>query len=396
MQTIYALDLGTTKFCIAKYDHQDKMNPIMMTSCPSAGMRRGMLSDFNKVSERLSELVEQAEKKFQADIRHVAVGVAGCHLKGGIVTSSHKIAEPKITQKTLDQLKIKADKNCQIPGRELLHLLPIDYMVDDRTTTTNPLSLSGQKIDSRYFYVDSDQLYLRDILGAVNEAGLEVLNLYAEPFASSCVTVPQKAKDLGIAICDIGGGTTDGIVFTDGSPTSCFTFNIGGLMMTKDIAIGLNLPFEEAEKAKSYFGLSGQKNPHEILVTAASGGKKTITGKEVQRILGHRIFEWADALREKLHPYKGRLGSGIYLTGGGSLVLSLSQILEKQFHVPVTTTFPSFGELKNNTQFAAKYATVIGLLQLETHKRLEAESIYTNPWKFPFLRQVKSWIKEFS
>lgn len=395
METIFALDLGTTKFCIARYDHTDKNTPIAITSSPSQGMRRGMLSDFDKVSSGLCKLIESSEERFNTDIRQAAVGVAGSHLSGKMIQVDTTIDEPRVSQRTLKKLKNIAENKSISPGRELLHLIPLDHRVDHRDYTTNPLGLSGITIKSRYFSIDSDQLYLRDILNAVNQAGVEITNLYAEPFASSCVTVPQEMRNLGIAVADIGGGTTDGIVFTKGAPSSCFTFNIGGLMMTNDLAIGLNLPLAEAEKAKSFFGLSREKTDQTLDLIGINGNIRTLSGYDVQKILGYRIMEWSEELGKKLIPYKGQLGSGILLTGGGALVISLAEILEKKFRIPVKTSFPTFNG-NEHEQFASKYATVIGLLQLEMNKLVESGKAYQGSWKLPFFKNIANWVRELS
>ena len=323
------------------------------------------------------------------------IGVAGSHLAGHMVSSSCSLLTGQVTLKTLSDLKGSAEINASLPGREILHSTPVAYNIDNREAIDKPVGLCGESIKARYFIIDSDQLYLKDIINAANKSGLEVSKLYAEPFASSCVSVPEEAKSLGVAIADIGGGTTDGISFIEGMPKSCFTFSIGGLMMTNDLAIGLNIPNHEAEKVKNYFGISALRTHLSIDVKDVHGRPKKIQGIEAQKILSYRILEWASQLEEKLRPFRGQLGSGIILSGGGSLVLSIADMLEKLFHLPVKTCYPSFDLDHKSSTYAASYATVLGLLQLYHRESSHTES-HSNLVRPRFLTNLTSWIRDFS
>ena len=395
MHPLYALDLGTTKFCIAKMEF-GKQSPLEITTCESRGMKRGMLSNFSEVSEGIESLIHKAEQNCRSPIRQVIMGVAGYHLKSYVKNIDLELKNQTVTKKIVKHLKSRAMEQFSEPGREILHILPTSYTIDQRSPTLDPVGQSGNRIEVKYFMIDCDQLYLRDLLAAANQSGLEVISLYAEPFASSCVTVPSEFKSLGIAIADIGGGTTDGIVFSKGIPVSCFTFNIGGLMMTNDIAIGLNIPQFEAEKVKSFFGLSASKSQSTMSVIDNKKRTRIVHGIEVQKILSHRVLEWSEQLAQQLFPYKGMLGSGIQLTGGGSLILNFAEVLEHQFSIPVCTTVPSIENASTREKFAAKYATVIGLLQLEAQKRDELNYSHNNSWKTTFFRSIAGWIKELS
>lgn len=396
MNPIFALDLGTTKFCAAGiFEGPEKELRIDLVTTPATGMRRGMLSDLNLVTKGIEQLLIQAEHQFNFEVNKVALGIAGSHLRTKTVDYTTPIAESRITSRTLNQLKQEAKQKFRQGDREILHLVPTSYQIDHREQILNPINQTGNSIKAEFFVIDSDLLYIRDLVTACNRAGLEVGSIYAEPFASSSVTVPRELQNMGIAIADIGGGTTDGIVFQNGKPKGGFTFNIGGLMMTNDIAIGLNLPMTEAEKAKTYFGLSGQRTDLSLEFTDLAGSQKVVAGSDVQKILAHRILEWGEQLADCLVPFKGQLGSGLLLTGGGSSILSLAPLLRHQFEIPVQTISPSLCEVTNQKQYPGKYATALGLLYFEYQKYKKSTS-HGQRWKIPFFKTVAQWVQDFS
>jgi cell division protein FtsA len=397
MENIFALDLGTTKFCIAGLFFSRGQEPrIDFVSASAKGMHRGMLCDFQEAALGIQEVLHLAEEKFSSQIRQVSVGVAGSHLRSMILKGKTHTGHGPITTTTLESLGSIAKRNYQDQNRELIHFSPLTYDLDERGPVINPLNLSAHSITGKYFAIDADRLYLRDIIHAVNEAGLEVAHLFAEPYASSEVTLTPEARNLGIAVADIGGGTTDGMIYFDGKPTACFTFNIGGIMMTRDIAIGLNLPFIEAEKAKNFFGLSGQKTMASIDLKSVDDQIITVNGQQVQHILGHRVLEWTEILAKKLAPFRGQLGAGLLLTGGGSQILSLDQVIKHQFKIPVRTIGPSMQQINCGNQLSGKFATVLGLLELTIQRQQRLKSHPGKSWSMPIVRHLTSWFKELS
>ncbi len=397
MSKQFALDLGTTKFCLAACEIDSQKSPeVQIITVPATGMRRGMLSDFNQVSAGLEGLIKTAEGKLDCDIRQVVIGIAGSHLSSYLHSEIFKIGPQQIAAKDLRKFQILAKDRCAKPGREILHIVPISYQIDGRQPIENPIHQTGHHLSATYFVLDSDHLYLRDVIKSVNQAGLEVVRMYAEPFASGSVTVPHIAKELGLAVCDIGGGTTDGMVYTGGMPRRAFTINIGGVMMTRDIAICLQISETEAEKAKSFFGLSPEKTNLYLDLKDVNGNTKRIYGKDIQHILGHRVVEWSTLVAEALESYRGQLGAGLLLTGGGSMLANLAQVLNYQFKIPVRVSHPQLGYLKQTEHFAVTYATVLGLINLEAEAASSNGFSHSNPWRIPFIRNITQWIREFS
>jgi cell division protein FtsA len=395
---LFALDLGTTKFCIGSLMQHQTQNPrLQIVDTPAKGMRRGMLADFDQAVSALNQLIEKAEAKFETDIRKIVVGVAGSHLRGQIVQQEVILDNEAVTEDHIQQLSELADRAHSDEFREVLHCIPVDYQLDDREPITNPHGFSGRKILGRFFIIDADQSYLKDTVRLCNQVGLEVSHMFSEPFASASVTIDDVHKERGVAIADIGGGTTDGLVFQNGRPVDIFTINIAGMMMTRDLAVGLGISEMRAESIKCDHGLSLSSMANAFEEDNIYGQKTRIEPKTVETILRARILELGGFLAESLKKYRGQLGAGVYLTGGGSKVKGLDQMLTEKFGIGVHSIDPLFN-LNQTTfdQYQSRYATVIGLLNLELCRQRSLKSMRSQFWAKKYIDHFVNWIRELS
>ncbi len=389
-KNLFALDLGTTKFCIAALLWEHNKPKLRIIDVPADGMHRGMVCDFTKAEKCLKELIEKVERELDITLERVVVGVAGSHLRSRIVQHSLPIQRHPCQSRHLRRLLEEVEVAEENPFRELLHCVPIGYKIDQREETDNPLGFTGSQVSGRYFVIDSDKDYLKDLIRICNANGLEVQRLYSEPFASASVSVDDEAKRLGLAVADIGGGTTDGIVFQNGKPVSAFTINIAGSMMSKDLAVGLNTTLSEAEAIKHRFGISFYSEPKELRHELDPLAKKVFV------ILGSRIHELGSHLANDLKDFRGLLGAGIQLTGGGSQVIGIDKFLSDRFKVQVSVQKPQL-PLKDceNLALNSRYATAIGLLNLELGRSKTLESEHGS-WSKRYLDQFVNWIRELS
>ena len=394
-KNIFAIDFGTTKFCIAALVNNKSGSKLKVISVPARGMYRGMINDFDKATAALNILIEKAENELDVDVRKITIGIAGSHLKGQKITTETNIESEEITGKKLFKLLETVEKENSNPIRELLHIIPIEYKIDNREPTSNPIGFTGKTLHSKYFMIDADKSYVKDVIRLCNNCGLEVSNIFSEPFASSSVSVKEEQKQNGVVIADIGGGTTDGIIFQNGKPIDVFTVNIGGSLMTQDIAKGLNVNQELAETVKKEFGLN-VANTNTIEVTTTHTTKQHTGSKDIYPILGARVQELGIYLAKELLKYKGNLGSGILLTGGGALVQNIDKFLESRFKIPVAQINPIFE--KSDTEKAdlfSSYATSIGLVNLVLfmeNVRKVNEANFTKKYFSQFI----NWIKEIT
>ncbi len=404
-----ALDLGTTKFCLAaiKKETPESLPQLEIISIPAQGMYRGMLSNLKEATEALKELLTVAEKQLGTDVSEVVVGVAGSHLRSQRVIVELYNPHPSLIGETvLHQLEEKAKIQGFKEDKDILHLVPINYTIDDRIHTKNPNGFSFKKIVGEFFILQADKLYLIDIVRVCNEAGLEVKKLYAEPFASASVILSQKVKDQGVIIADIGGGTTDALVFKRGDPVDVFTINIAGKIMSNDLAIGLGISFDVAEQIKRTYGLQ-QSPPYFVDVIDLYKRPKRISGEMIFNILSARVRELAELIKQASHTHTVSLRSGLILTGGGSEVLGLTSLLEKFLSYSVGKANPQIPtHLYKNVSYTSslyepeehetKYATSLGLLYLETIRQ-EANKKPENLNKInKFFKSFFDWMKELS
>ena len=387
---LFALDLGTTKFCLAALLWGSDQPRLEIVEIAADGMHRGMVADFTKAERCLKELIEVAEKRLGVHIDKVIVGVAGSHLRSIILPHSilipHQPCQLRHQKRLLEEVEAKAE----LPFRELLHCVPIAYRIDSREETDNPLGLTASQLAARYFVIDADRDYLLDIIRVCNANGLEVQRLYSEPFASASVTVADEAKLLGLAVADIGGGTTDGIIFQNSRPVQAFSINIAGSMMTKDLAIGLNTTLDEAERLKHRFGLSYYITPQPLRAQLDPMAKRIFI------ILGSRIQELGGYLATELKGFKGQLGAGILLTGGGSQVIGIDRFLADRFKINVQISSPQLQvDQIGFNHFTSRHATALGLLNLELCRRMTAQR-QDGFWSKRYLDQFVNWIRELS
>lgn len=410
MRDIYALDLGTTKFCIAALREsphpEDGGWRVDTVSVPADGMRRGMVSNIEQARAALEQLIFQAERCLSTDIRRVVVGIAGSHLKGQSISVNCRVDSGVVSSKEISHLTELAELNHLGDGRELLHTIPLGYTVDGRPRVDNPIGLHGKNLDGQFFLIDADQAYLKDVLAVCNASGLQVLRFYSEPVASASVTVPDHLKENGIAMADIGGGTTDGIVFRGGRPVAIFTINIAGKLMTSDLAIGLGIPVSEAEKAKIHFGISPTIRQDFQEILDLHGQPRLLGTKEMNAILLPRVHELGCMIAKALLPFRGSLASGLFLTGGGSEVRGLPEYFKAKMGIPVLKAKPTLPDLAGSmspenrstkkTDQPTQLATVLGLLNLEIGRIGDNERYRQTTWSSRYLGPILNWLKELA
>ena len=392
---IFALDFGTTKFCIAALIYKNSIPKLKVISVPARGMYRGMINNYDEASNALNILVEKAESELDVDIRKITIGIAGSHLSGNKIDVETNIENQEINGKKLFKLLEEVEKNNTNPIRELLHIIPIEYKIDDREPTNNPIGFTGKTLHSKYFIIDADKAYVKDVIRLCNSCGLEVTNIFSEPFASSSVSVKDSQKQNGVVVADIGGGTTDGIIFQNNKPVDVFTINIGGSLMNNDLSKGLNIDSAFGESAKIEFGLN-LNNDSKLEAKTTHGSTKIITTKDVYPILGARVQELGIFLAKELMKYKGNLGSGLLLTGGGALVKNIDSFLESRFKIPVAKIDPVFDKSETEKDdLITRYATSIGLVNLVLCMENERKANQSNFTK-KYFSQFINWIREMT
>ena len=402
---IVGLDIGTTKICciIGEIIDDEKIDIIGLGQYPSRGLRKGVVVNIDSTVESIKNAVEEAELMAGCEIDSVYVGIAGGHINS---LNSHGIIAVKgkeISEKDMERV-IEAAKAIAIPlDREVIHVLPQEYIVDNQDGIKTPLGMAGVRLEAKVHIVTAAVTSAQNIVKCVNKAGLTVSDIALEQLASSESVLSQDEKELGVAMIDIGGGTSDLAIFYQGSIKHTAVLTIAGAQMTNDIAIGLRTPNSEAEKIKHSFGCaySNLIEEGENIEVPSVGGReaRTVSRQILGEIIEARTREMFELLDQKINEsgYREIISSGIVLTGGASSMQGMAELAEDVFQSPVRVGKPydlgGLIDVANNPM----YATCTGLIQYGFKRRkmgpvreLQGRNLFDK-----IFSRMKDWADEF-
>lgn len=400
---IVGLDIGTTKTCAIVAEMTDTgINIIGIGSHPSEGLKKGVVVNIENTVEAIKKAVDEAEHMSGCEISSVHVGIAGGHIKGqnslGIVAvKSREVDEDDVRR------AIEASKAIAIPlDREILHTLPQNYIVDDQNGIRDPIGMSGVRLEAKVHIVTGSSASVQNIVKSVNRVGLDIDDMVLEQLASSEAVLSADEKDLGVVLLDIGGGTTDIAVFSDGSIKHTAVIPVGGNFITSDIATGLRTPLTEAEKIKIKYGcaFSSMIPKNEIIEVPSVGGREP---REVTRqILGRIIEPRAEEILNMSYKeviksgYEDILAAGVVLTGGTSIMAGITELAEHVFNMPVRRGCPAgIGGLTDVVN-SPMYATGVGLV-IYGSKNVSKDALKSFEMNIfgKTLHRIKRWFLEF-
>ena len=298
-EIVVGLDIGTTKIaCLVgrKTDH-NKIEILGIGKAPSLGVTRGVVSNIEKTVQSIRSAVEEAEAKSGIEINVVNVGIAGQHIKSlqhrGMITRDS--IEEEISQKDVDELIDDMYKLVMMPGEEIIHVLPQEYIVDRQPGIKDPIGMSGVQLEANFHIITGQMAAARNIFKCVNKAGLEVSELILEPLASSSAVISEEEKEAGVALVDIGGGTTDIAIFHDGIIRHTAVIPFGGNVITEDIKEGCTIMHRQAELLKTKFGSAVTQTSQENEVVCIPGLRgrdpKEISVMNLANIINARMSE---------------------------------------------------------------------------------------------------------
>jgi len=400
---IVGLDIGTTKTCAIVGELSDTgIDIIGIGSSPSEGLRKGVVVNIDSTVEAVKKAVEEAEKMSGCQIRSVYVGIAGGHIKGqnslGIIAVKGREVDDEDVQRA-----VEASKAIAIPlDREILHTLPQSYIVDEQDGIRDPIGMSGVRLEAKVHIVTGASTSIQNIAKSVNRVGLDIEEIVLEQLASSEAVLSEDEKDLGVAMLDIGGGTTDIAVFCEGSIKHTAVIPVGGNYVTSDIATGLRTPAGEAEKLKIRYGCAySPLIPKDDSIEVPSvGGRepREVSRQILGRIIEPRMEEILSLAQKEIvrSGYEDVMAAGVVLTGGASIMEGMPELAEQVFNLPVRRGYPTgIGGLTDIVN-SPMYTTGVGLiiygskhLSKEYPRRGEGGSI--SNW----FRSIKKWFIEF-
>ncbi|BFN36710.1 cell division protein FtsA [Fidelibacter multiformis] len=384
------LDIGTTKICamIGQYDPEEKKYQILgMGQSLSHGLKRGVVIDIEETKQSIIKALAEAEKHSGITISSVSIGIAGDHIRSldstSTVAISHKNSGPD-TSSPVDQHDINraldSVKNINLGvDREIIHVIPQEYVVDDQMGVKNPIQMSGSRLTVNAHIVTAAINNVKNLVRSVQSTGLNVENIVLEPLASSRAILSEDQKDLGVALVDIGGGTTDITVFKNGFVKHTGVIGYGGSIVTKDIASIIQTSFQEAERIKKSYAwasseLSEKAGIEELTVASLSDNREIrLNSFQLSQYVEARIEEILLMVREKICQFTDikSLHAGIVFTGGGARLKGLCQVSEKIFHVPAQIGYPIRMPGLENTEYGPEYSTAIGLMHWSDKNKKE-------------------------
>jgi len=368
---VVGLDIGTTKVCaiVAEMNGGDVVDIIGVGHSPSRGLRKGVVVNIEATVDSIRRAVEDAELMAGVEIRSAFVGIAGGHIKGinsrGVIAVSGKNRE--VTQQDVDRV-IDAAKAVALPvDREVIHVLPQEFMIDDQGGIKQPLGMCGTRLEAEVHIVTGAVASAQNIIKCANRAGLEVQDIVLQQLASSEATLSLEEKELGCILVDIGGGTTDVAVFLEGSVYHTAVLAVGGEMLTNDIAIGLRTPHPEAESLKRKYGcaMAGMTRPDEKIEVPSVGGRRPriLARQTLCEIIQPRLEELFMLVDREVRKagYAGRVNGGVVVTGGASIMEGVPELAEQVFDMPVRRGLPRGVGGLTDVIGSPMYATGVGL-----------------------------------
>jgi len=368
---VVGLDIGTTKVCgiVAEMNGDGVVDVIGVGHSPSRGLRKGVVVNIEATVDSIRRAVEDAELMAGVEIRSAFVGIAGGHIKGinsrGVIAVSGKNRE--VTQQDIDRV-IDAAKAVALPvDREVIHVLPQEFMIDDQGGIKEPLGMCGIRLEAEVHIVTGAVASAQNIIKCANKAGLEVQDIVLQQLASSEATLTPEEKELGCILVDVGGGTTDVAVFVEGSIYHTAVLAVGGDMLTNDIAIGLRTPHPEAESLKRKYGcaLVSMTRPEEKIEVPSVGGRRprVLTRQTLCEIIQPRLEELFMLVDREVRRagYTGRVNGGVVVTGGSSIMEGVPELAEQIFDMPVRRGVPRGVGGLTDVISSPMYATGVGL-----------------------------------
>ncbi len=402
---IVGLDIGTTKVCAVVGEITDNgVDIVGIGTSPSTGLRKGVVVNIEETVKSVQKALEEAELMAGCEIRSVYAGIAGSHIKGfnshGVIAVKGGEVTPKDVERALDAAKAVA-----IPlDREVIHTLPQEFIVDDQRGIAHPLGMAGVRLEVKVHIVTGAVTSAQNIVRSCHRSGLDVSDIVLEALASSQAVLTEEERELGVALVDLGGGTTDYAIFANNSFKHTGVLALGGQNLTNDIAFGLRTPMASAERIKVKYGCAMVDLVHhdEIIEVPSVGGRepRTLSRQILAEICQPRMEEMLALVDQELtrSGCKNLIGAGVVLTGGTALIDGCQELGEQIFNLPTRIGYPrNVGGLRDVVN-SPKYATAVGLLCYGADKegskreiRIRDDNVFDR-----VLSRMKKWFVDIS
>jgi len=398
---VVGLDIGTSKIvCIvAEINDEDGLEIIGMGTSPSRGLRRGVVVNIEATVNAIQRALEEAELMADCKIREVYTGIAGSHIKSFNSHGMFAIKDKEISQMDVDRV-VETARAVNIPtDQQVLHTIPQEFIVDGQEDVRDPLGMSAVRLEVKVHIVTGAVSAAQNIIKCVRRCGLEVNDLVLQPLASAMAVLTEDEKELGVCLVDIGGGTTDIAVFTNGAIRHTAVIPVAGDQVNNDIAVALRTPPKEAEDIKVRYGCALRQlaDARDMIEVPGIGDRppRTLSKQTLAEFIEPRMEELYSLVQAELRRsgFEELLSSGIVITGGSAGMQGMVELGEEVFHMPVRMGWPRYEGGLAEVMHNPRYATCMGLLLagLEARGR-NAPKLSGNNLK-DILERMKSWFK---
>ena len=367
---VVGLDIGTTKICaIAGEKTKDGVEIIGIGTHPSKGLRKGVVVNIESTVESIKRAVEEAELMAGCEINRVYCGIAGGHIKA---FNSHGVIAVKnreISQADVDRVIEAAQAVVIPPDREVIHVIPQEYIVDDQEGIQEPLGMIGIRLEVKVHIVTAAVTSAQNIVKCANKAGLDVADIALQQIASSEAVLSADEREIGVVLVDIGGGTTDIALYHNGTIKYTTVISLGGNQVTGDISVGLRTPTGEAEKLKKDKGCAMaamvSRDENIEVVSVGASRTRTVTRYTLCEIIEPRLEEIFEIVKREIMKsgYENLVSSGVVITGGAAAMEGLPELAEQVFNLPVRRGLPTGITGLVDVVRGPMYSTGVGLVQ---------------------------------
>ena len=399
------LDVGTTKTCavIGMLNENNQVEVIGVGVAPSKGLKNGIIINIDNTAAAIEKAIDEAELMAGYEVSSVYVGVSGEHIRGensrGVVAITNRTRT--ITPVEVRRV-IEGAQAIVIPvDRQILHVLSKEFSVDDQTGIKDPVGMSGVRLEAEVHIITGSTTSIQNMMKSVSRSGYQYRDIVFNPLASADAVLSRDEKELGVALVDIGGGTTDIIVYLDGGVAYSSVIPVGGIHVTNDISIGLRTPLESAEMIKKQYGCAvlDLVDPSEMVEVPSVGGRapRRLFRQELTQIIEPRMTEMMEMINHELlkSGKKEMLAAGLVITGGGSLIEGSVESAERVLNMPTRVGVPrdivGLADRVNQPQFS----NAVGLLKYGIRiSQFRGKARFDSSKKGMFTK-LRSWLDDY-
>ena len=398
---IVGLDIGTSKIVAMVAEiTPDGFEVIGYGSCPSRGLRKGVVVNIESTVNAIQRALEEAELMADCKIREVYTGIAGSHIRSFNSTGMVAVKDREVSAVDVERA-VETAKAVNIPtDQQILHILNQEFIIDGQEDVREPLGMSGVRLEVKVHIVTGAVSAAQNIMKCVRRCGLEVDDLVLQPLASAMAVLSEDEKDLGVCLADIGGGTTDIALFTEGAIRHTAVIPIAGDQITNDIAMALRTPTKDAEEIKQKHGCALRElaEAAETVLVPGVGDRasRQMSRQTLAEVIEPRVEELYSLIQAELRRsgFEELLSSGVVLTGGSSLMQGMVELGEEIFHMPVRVGTPEYRGALAEVVRSPRYSTAVGLLMtgLAQHQRQQIVRLQGASFKQVFGR-MRIWFQ---